>query len=412
MKKKSIFVVALAALMLIAFTACEQQISTYKVPVGLTLTTTKTEYFTDEALDPSTFSGVVEYSDGSTQTLSGTELSLVEGRTSATGKTTISASYGAGSYVAKADVEVTRYAIDSIKLSNFPTTATENKDGYAVVSTDGVTVTASYNGGKTRVLDADDYTIFVTFEVAKASADEDGLYAISASAITLKPFAAENAFTNISLDGTWKVDVDPYTEEFVAEDVNYYDVEYTVTRNDEVVEDPEMDNLYIGDEVEWTIYAYTDYDDSSIVTYTAKQEVEDYYVKNNVSTKSSYTITADTDESFTVIIANPNTGAENTSIDVAIGNGTNANYITGVKSITIKDALKAESPISFEDLTIVFDWADSENPGEYAAVKANVVIIDDVVQAKRADYRFLVTFPTNDGNTTELYTVKNFEPAE
>ncbi len=407
MKKKSIFVVALAALMLIAFTACEQQISTYKVPVGLTLTTTKTEYFTDEALDPSTFSGVVEYSDGSTQTLSGTELSLSE----TAGK--VEASYGSGSYIAKASVDVARYAIESVKLSNLSTTATEDEDGNAIVSTDGISVTASYNGGKTRVLDADDYKIDVKFAMADATADEDGLYTVAKTCVFLNMFGGSNYSTSkISWDGDWKVDVDPYTEEFVAKDVDYYDVEYTVTRNGEVVEDPDMENLYIGDEVKWTIFAYTGYEASPSVTYTAKQEVEDYYVKNNVSTKSSYTITADTAESFTVVIANPNTDAENTSIDVEIGSGTNANYITGVKSITIKDSLSAEDSISFEDLTIEFDWKDSKNPGEHEVEATDVVIIDDVVQAKRANYRFIVTFPTNDGNTTELYTVKNFEPAE
>ena len=113
--KKSILTIVLAALMLIGFTACEQAV--YKVPTGLSVTATRTGYLTGEPIDINTISGTLEYSDGSTRSISGSELSIVSGS-------------GAGVYTVSygnlvAILEVTEYKvadITSLAISDLPAT--------------------------------------------------------------------------------------------------------------------------------------------------------------------------------------------------------------------------------------------------------------------------------------------------
>ena len=116
---KKVFIGVLAALMLFAFTACESQ--GYKIPTGLTVTATKTSYLAGADLDMSTISGVLEYSDGSTRTISGSELN---------GNRTASASviftYGTASGGLSATVDFTIYQpseITKLTVSELPETA-------------------------------------------------------------------------------------------------------------------------------------------------------------------------------------------------------------------------------------------------------------------------------------------------
>ena len=79
MKKKSIFVVALAALMLIAFTACEQPANIWnpngKIPTALNIT--QNEPFVEGQLfDASKFSVEVVYQDGSKETTKSANVTL------------------------------------------------------------------------------------------------------------------------------------------------------------------------------------------------------------------------------------------------------------------------------------------------------------------------------------------------
>ena len=116
--KKSIFVVALAALMLIAFTACEQPV--YKVPTGLSVTSTRTAYLAGESIDMSTITGTLEYSDGSTRSVSGSELSVLS---AGNGK------FEFGYSNLKATLEFTEYAvtdITSLAISGLPTTVVKD----------------------------------------------------------------------------------------------------------------------------------------------------------------------------------------------------------------------------------------------------------------------------------------------
>ena len=117
--KKSILTIVLAALMLIGFTACEQAV--YKVPTGLSVTATRTGYLTGEPIDINTISGTLEYSDGSTRSISGSELSIVSGSNAGAGTGVYTVSYGN----LVAILEVTEYEvadITSLAISDLPAT--------------------------------------------------------------------------------------------------------------------------------------------------------------------------------------------------------------------------------------------------------------------------------------------------
>ena len=169
--KKSISAILVAALMLFAFTACEQQMPTYKVPTGLTISTTKTAYLVGETLDASAFSGVVRYSDGSSDTLSGADLSLSFSAENKDGKIAanankVTATYGAANASGKANsvsasTTVYGYYITSMTLGNLPETVAQSVSGGdedQPISTEGVTATVVYNG-QTRELAAGEFTI-------------------------------------------------------------------------------------------------------------------------------------------------------------------------------------------------------------------------------------------------------------
>ena len=167
--KKSISAILVAALMLFAFTACEQQMPTYKVPTGLTISTTKTAYLVGETLDASAFSGVVRYSDGSSDTLSGADLSLslpAQNGKIVANANKVTATYGAVNASGKANsvsasTTVYGYYVTSMTLGNLPETVAQSVSGGDAdqpISTEGVTATVVYNG-QTRELAAGEFTI-------------------------------------------------------------------------------------------------------------------------------------------------------------------------------------------------------------------------------------------------------------
>ena len=82
--KKSIFFVALAALMLIAFTACEQPANIWnpngKVPTALNITQTG-DFVVGQPFDSSKFSVEVVYENGDKETTSAANVTLDKGTT-------------------------------------------------------------------------------------------------------------------------------------------------------------------------------------------------------------------------------------------------------------------------------------------------------------------------------------------
>ena len=213
--KKSISAILVAALMLFAFTACEQQMPTYKVPTGLTISTTKTDYIVGEVLDPSTFSGVVRYSDGSSDNLTGSELSFAGLTAIAEGENTITVNYGGvtgkEATVVSATATVYGYKITDVVLGNLPTTvaqATSAGDAKQPLSADGVTVTVTYNG-QTKELAAGSYALTLSANTtAVTKENEDGVN-ISANLDVLN---GESLASNVKMT-TGKIVVTAYVDD-------------------------------------------------------------------------------------------------------------------------------------------------------------------------------------------------------
>ncbi len=153
--KKTILTIMVAAMMLVAFTACEQQMPTYKTPVGMTLQASKTVYLEGEAFDESTLTGVVTYSDGSSDTFTGSQLNYNATSGAATNGVrplSITAEYGLTGKEVSAQTTVYYYTVaaDDITVGNIPTVATSTGTGYKIDLSE-VTVTVNV-GGETREL--------------------------------------------------------------------------------------------------------------------------------------------------------------------------------------------------------------------------------------------------------------------
>ena len=210
--KKCILIGALAALMLFAFTACEPQ-ATYKVPTGLTISTTKTAYLVGETLDVASFTGTVRYSDGSSDKLSGSELSLAFGESNTTGKieanaNTVTATYGGVTgtevTVVSATTTVYGYEAKNAVITGVPEVvarSTSDGDEQDVVL-ENPTVTVDVNG-ESRTLAANEY-------VLSAKVDTSGTVGEDAS-VTFTLSVYGQLVTDITT--TAKVEIGAYTAE-------------------------------------------------------------------------------------------------------------------------------------------------------------------------------------------------------
>ena len=174
MKKKSIFVVALAALMLIAFTACEQPANIWnpngKVPTALNIT--QNEPFVEGQLfDASKFSVEVVYQDGSKETTTSANVTLdgenttgvlTPGAVVSASLTTVGAN--AGSFLVSNSRTIDVRTIDSVTVVA-PATLDQNANVSSVAVKSLFTVTANYEGGSVVVKPAEFELTLVTSTV-------------------------------------------------------------------------------------------------------------------------------------------------------------------------------------------------------------------------------------------------------
>ena len=166
--KKSISAILVAALMLFAFTACEQQMPTITGdPVGMTATVSKTNYLVGQEVDLSTVSATVDFSGNVSKTFAGTELTFFGDKEITAGENTLSFAYGkvatsgsnpTGDYVG-ASVTVYGYTARSVTLNNMPTEAVKGTDGTITLDTSAVTATVVDEKGNTYEVAADDVDV-------------------------------------------------------------------------------------------------------------------------------------------------------------------------------------------------------------------------------------------------------------
>ena len=204
--KKSIFVVALAALMLIVFTACEQPANIWnpngKIPTALNIT--QNEPFVEGQLfDASKFSVEVVYQDGSKETTTSANVTLetAAGSTSkgvlapgavvSASLTTVGAN--AGSFLVSNSRTIDVRTIDSVTVVA-PATLDQNAIVSSVAVKSLFTVTANYEGGSVDVKPSEfDITGLNTTTAAKGKT----------GTIEVK-FASENA---VATSDTFTIDI-------------------------------------------------------------------------------------------------------------------------------------------------------------------------------------------------------------
>ena len=191
--KKCILIGALAALMLFAFTACDNQVSITGTPVGMTATVSKVNYLVGQEIDLSTISATVDFSGNVSKTFSGNEIAFV-GNTAATapgtnplevqsGANQLTFAYGSVNSQgdisgAMAMVTVYGYKAKTVTLNNMPTTAAKtNSDGTISLDTSAVTATVVDEKGNSYEVAADDV------EVTASVAGKAGTQAVSISSV-------------------------------------------------------------------------------------------------------------------------------------------------------------------------------------------------------------------------------------
>ena len=189
MKKKSIFVVALAALMLIAFTACEQPVpGLSKSIIDATIVQNGT-FLVGQPYDASKFSVNVTYSDKSTGTLEGVNVVYAEEGGDASSvqngdNVEVTLPFSAPNYSGTSNVQkdvtftgsIVAYTIDSITVSG-PATVNSTDGSAKAPKASDLSAVASYRDSsgavKTVNLIAADLSLVTTGDGAPAFVDKD-----------------------------------------------------------------------------------------------------------------------------------------------------------------------------------------------------------------------------------------------
>ena len=384
---KSIIFACLAAVLVLGITACQEPM-TYKTPNGLTATVTK-DYIVGEEFDPSTASVVVYYTDGSSDTLSGSQVKYdITGSTDGTIKenTKITFTYGA----ATNDVYVVGHSVSSVELANLPTEAAWDADeSKAVIDPSEITVTATLDNGTTRALTEGEYVI--TPSATGATAGAEGVAATATVTVYQKPVTTVNGIKD------WKVDVASAADpDFNPEDTTItleVEVDYGKTGSSATTG-------YIGDAVTLKIYLK----DSKGGKQTV--DISDLIVEDNKTLSTTMKVER-TKQDFTVYYKEDISKTETFSIVAG------KNYATGVTLAGYADKFTptAGTAVTYQNLKFnepTYAVKFVEGDTAWAASATNVVFIDSAtpVAGETFQPRIQVTFGKDGANAeTKILTL-------
>ena len=206
---KKVFIGVLAALMLVAFTACEQQPNVWnpngKTIESVTILSGSTDYLVYQPFDASRYTLEVLYEDGTTDEKNGDGiLKLADGMNLLAGAKPVEVTIGnyAGTLV------VNYYAIDKLTISGAATTSvpagTTDPDK---IDLTGAVVTAYYaNNSKSVELASNEYKVTsVVATTADPDKDDEGTVFVRYTALPVE--ADDDATKNASYYATFSVDV-------------------------------------------------------------------------------------------------------------------------------------------------------------------------------------------------------------
>ena len=268
--KKSILTIALAAMMLVAFTACEQQVPNVLPDDVNYITIVQTEDAVEgKAFDPSLFNVMVYSSNPNVApvTVSGkgyVSLSDTSATTFAAGQK-VNATY-AGKTASPLAVSVAE--VLDVKVEGFPESVVQNA---AMLKTSTLTASVTLSNGTELELGADDYTIWYDVSAAVTGEDEEG------TPVTAKVFFdIENTGTPVlsktvaNLKVTKDTSNDPKAIE--KKEVDELSVKWTITGVDGKTrtENTNSITVYAGESVTYTLYGGIADDDTNRPLYEMK----------------------------------------------------------------------------------------------------------------------------------------------
>ena len=289
--KKTILTIMVAAMMLVAFTACEQTTPNF-IPKNVSAITIQQneDFLVGEMFDPSRFSVYVEFTDGSApQTVEGTDIVVAtnstDGRVSKT--TEVSATYGYASNGSNVTTErlVKAYDVESVTLGNLPTAGVTD-GSTTTIDTSEVTATVAYNNGATtRELSANEFKVVATTDVTYEEEDVTPSVEVFLFGNTTKTSADIEGKDNWTVDITVKAPV--------VGDVA--DIEVVYLRDGEEIDTPVASGatsgtstqVYLGDQLTIQLWSV---DASGNRVEQIPLTSEAIAVLNNGSLKENYSV--------------------------------------------------------------------------------------------------------------------------
>lgn len=417
---KSIIYICLAAVLVLGVTAC-QDAAAYKQVVGLTATTTKAEYIVGEYVDPSTISAVVEFSDGSMKTISGSQVSVSVAKSYAStctgnkfiaeGTVDVTVAYGGVSNT----VEVKAANVANVVLGNLPTTAGWDGEN-ATIDTSAVTATVKLTTGSERELAAGEFTD-ITYTIAEEAANKkDAVVTVTGITIfgeeyMVTPSSGETAVT---FTGTpeWKVNIGDEAVAF-SFDSTYalkFKYVYTSTTSGFSYKNEGTETYYAGDKVTWTAYLEnTAEDEHKGATYELKDS-ELYFEDTAAAPNREITLNANSAKTYTAMY----TGDTSVTEDLVIVNG--EDWIENVEPKFDGETASAGT-ITYNDfkytVTTYLDEDDETTLSNMLDASTNVRVVNNTVDAEDTTYipRLIITYGKGEG-TPHPVTLSSVSVAE
>ena len=215
--KKTILVTLVAALMLFAFTACQDPIDVNGyVPSDLSISYNGNGVLVGQSFDPADFSGTITYKNGKTAPYTGTFTLGQNATTYSEGNNTVSAMIASGTgstaAVVSATCNVVGYAPSALELGNLPTTVEQN----GILNLAGSTLTVTYGEGQTTTLSYDDgeFTVGATVTATGAVGSEAD---VTLSGVYL--FGKGSNYSSLIKGLDWSVEIVNPSVELAAKDM-------------------------------------------------------------------------------------------------------------------------------------------------------------------------------------------------
>ena len=173
---KSFIFICLAAILVFGFTACAEP-TTYKEVSAIDAYLTEDTYIVGQYFDPSTITGTVYYSDGTSGALSSAQASyeiknvvasdaFVDGKFVKAGDATVTIKFGGKS----STDTIKGIAVTALELANLPETASWNAGNTAAdVDMSAVTATATLTDGSKVQLAAGEFSVTATADITTGS---------------------------------------------------------------------------------------------------------------------------------------------------------------------------------------------------------------------------------------------------